>query len=63
MTIFTSSVSGLGLSLEFKTADDPTLALSKYGAFLYENLIIFSPSVEGKSSKDTTNQYYLDTVR
>lgn len=34
--------------LTFKTADDPSLSLIKYGEFLYDNLIIFSPSVEGK---------------
>lgn len=35
-----------GHELTFKTADDPTLALVKYGEHLYENLILFSPSVE-----------------
>ncbi|CAI9734829.1 dolichyl-diphosphooligosaccharide--protein glycosyltransferase 48 kDa subunit-like [Octopus vulgaris] len=32
--------------ITFKTADDSSLALTKYGEFLYDNLIIFSPSVE-----------------
>ena len=36
-----------GFDLTFKTADDSSLALIKYGEFLYEHLIIFSPSVEG----------------
>jgi len=35
-----------GFDLTFKTADDSTLALVKYGEFLYDNLILFSPSVE-----------------
>lgn len=35
--------------LTFKTADDPSLSLIKYGEFLYDNLIIFSPSVEGEA--------------
>jgi oligosaccharyltransferase complex subunit beta len=35
-----------GFQLVFKTADDPGLALTKHGEYLYENLIIFSPSVE-----------------
>ncbi|XP_075236959.1 dolichyl-diphosphooligosaccharide--protein glycosyltransferase non-catalytic subunit Ost48 [Lycorma delicatula] len=35
-----------GYSLTFKSADDSGLILSKYGEFLYQNLIIFSPSVE-----------------
>ena len=33
--------------LIFKTADDPSLMLTKHGEYLYKNLIIFSPSVEG----------------
>lgn len=37
-----------GFDLTFKTADDSSLALVKYGEFLYEHLVIFSPSVEGK---------------
>lgn len=35
-----------GFKLTFKLADDPNLVLSKYGEYLYENLIIFAPSVE-----------------
>lgn len=40
-----------GFDLTFKTADDASLALVKYGEFLYDNLIIFSPSVEGEFSE------------
>jgi oligosaccharyltransferase complex subunit beta len=36
-----------GFDLTFKTADDSNLALVKYGEFLYDNLVLFSPSVEG----------------
>ena len=36
--------------MTFRLADDSGLALVKYGEFLYEHLVIFSPSVEGKSS-------------
>lgn len=43
------SLSDRGFDLTFKTADDPSLSLIKYGQFLYDHLIIFSPSVEGKS--------------
>lgn len=32
--------------MTFKTADDSSLALVKYGEYLYDNLIIFSPSVQ-----------------
>lgn len=42
-----------GFELTFKTADDPSLSLIKYGEFLYDNLIIFSPSVEGKGARVT----------
>jgi oligosaccharyltransferase complex subunit beta len=41
-------VADRGFDLTFKTADDSSLSLVKYGEFLYENLIIFAPSVEGK---------------
>ena len=36
----------------FKTADDPGLALTKYGEYIYEHLILFAPSVEGKAIDD-----------
>ena len=36
-----------GFDLTFKQADDASLALVKYGEYLYDNLILFSPSVEG----------------
>ena len=36
-----------GFELTFKTADDASLSLSKYGEFLYDSLILFTPSVEG----------------
>ena len=39
-------VSERGYKLTFKTADDPSLSLSKYDEYLYQNLVIFSPSVE-----------------
>ena len=34
-----------GFQLTFKTADDSSLALSKYGEYLYDHLILFAPSV------------------
>lgn len=45
--IFKLSFSDRGFDLAFKTADDPSLSLIKYGQFLYDHLIIFAPSVEG----------------
>lgn len=40
-----------GFDLTFRTADDAGLSLIKYGEFLYDNLIIFSPSIEGKRGR------------
>ena len=37
-----------GFDLTFKTADDPGLKLANYGEYIYEHLILFCPSVEGK---------------
>uniref|UniRef100_A0A4W5KGK8 Dolichyl-diphosphooligosaccharide--protein glycosyltransferase 48 kDa subunit n=1 Tax=Hucho hucho TaxID=62062 RepID=A0A4W5KGK8_9TELE len=45
-SIFFRSLADRGFDLSFKTADDPSLSLIKYGQFLYDHLIIFSPSVE-----------------
>ena len=45
-SIFFGTLKDKGFQLVFKTADDPGLALTKHGEYLYENLIIFSPSVE-----------------
>lgn len=35
-----------GYKLTFKLADDANLVLSKYGEYIYKNLIIFAPSVD-----------------
>nr|XP_025867854.1 dolichyl-diphosphooligosaccharide--protein glycosyltransferase 48 kDa subunit [Vulpes vulpes] len=45
-SLFFRSLKDRAFELTFKTADDPSLSLIKYGEFLYDNLIIFSPSVE-----------------
>ncbi|XP_045163066.2 dolichyl-diphosphooligosaccharide--protein glycosyltransferase 48 kDa subunit-like [Mercenaria mercenaria] len=45
-SIFFRSLRDKGYELTFKTADDAGLSLSKYGEFLYSNLVIFAPSVE-----------------
>ena len=45
-SIFFDDLKSRGYSLSFKLADDPGLALSKHGVYLYENLIVFAPSVE-----------------
>ncbi|GAB1604552.1 dolichyl-diphosphooligosaccharide--protein glycosyltransferase 48 kDa subunit-like [Argonauta hians] len=45
-SIFFKMLRDRQFEITFKTADDSSLALVKYGEFLYDNLIIFSPSVE-----------------
>eukprot|EP00117_Sycon_ciliatum_P048129 scpid17315/ scgid34304/ Dolichyl-diphosphooligosaccharide--protein glycosyltransferase 48 kDa subunit len=44
-SIFFNSLRDRGFELEFLPADSPGLSLARYGEFLYENLIIFSPAV------------------
>ena len=45
-SIFFDDLKSRGHQLHFKLADDASLVLSKYGEYLYDNLIIFAPSVE-----------------
>lgn len=45
-SMFFRSLRERGYEMTFKTADDSSLALVKYGEYLYDNLIIFSPSVQ-----------------
>ena len=45
-SIFFDDLKSRGYQLSFKLADDPNLALSKYGEYLYDHLVIFAPSVE-----------------
>ena len=45
-SIFFKNIQDLGLDVTFKVADDPSIILKKYGSFLYDHLIIFSPTVE-----------------
>lgn len=46
-SIFLKSLRDRGYTLDVKKADDPTLALIKFGEFLYDHVIVFAPSVEG----------------
>ena len=45
-SMFFKSLSDMGFDLTYKVADDPSIVLKKYGSFLYDHLVIFSPSVE-----------------
>jgi len=45
-SIFFKGLQERGFKLTFKLADDANIILSKYGEYLYKNLVIFAPSVE-----------------
>jgi len=45
-SMFFTQVEKQGFSLDFKVADDPTIAIKKYGQYLYDHLLIFAPTVE-----------------
>ncbi|XP_069774965.1 dolichyl-diphosphooligosaccharide--protein glycosyltransferase 48 kDa subunit [Narcine bancroftii] len=45
-SMYFRGLADLGFNLTFKSSDDPALSLIKHGEFLYDHLIIFSPSVE-----------------
>lgn len=62
-SIFFKSLKDRGFELTVKTADDPSLSLVKYGEFLYDNLVLFSPSVEefGGSIDNSAILNFIDT--
>ncbi|XP_074590286.1 dolichyl-diphosphooligosaccharide--protein glycosyltransferase 48 kDa subunit [Curcuma longa] len=45
-SLYFSALQSRGYDLDFKLADDPSLALSRYGQYLYDGLLLFSPSVQ-----------------
>lgn len=45
-SIYFKSLQEAGLELTYKVADDSSLHIKKYGQFLYDHIIVFSPSVE-----------------
>lgn len=45
-SIFFNSLKSRGFDLDFMLADDSKLALQRYGHYLYDGLILFSPSTE-----------------
>ncbi|XP_076817367.1 dolichyl-diphosphooligosaccharide--protein glycosyltransferase 48 kDa subunit-like [Clavelina lepadiformis] len=61
-SIYFKSLADRGFDLTFKSADDASLELIKYGVHLYDNLIIFSPSVEdfGGGVKVSTVTDFID---
>ncbi|KAK9136395.1 hypothetical protein Syun_015725 [Stephania yunnanensis] len=42
-SIFFKSLQSRGYDLDFRLADDPKIALQRYGQYLYDGLILFSP--------------------
>uniref|UniRef100_A0A1I8PTK8 Dolichyl-diphosphooligosaccharide--protein glycosyltransferase 48 kDa subunit n=1 Tax=Stomoxys calcitrans TaxID=35570 RepID=A0A1I8PTK8_STOCA len=62
-SIFFKSLQDRGFKLTYKLADDSGLLLSRYGEYLYKNLIIFAPSVEefgGELSVEKLAQFVDD---
>ncbi|KAH7520075.1 hypothetical protein FEM48_Zijuj08G0105300 [Ziziphus jujuba var. spinosa] len=45
-SIFFHSLQSRGFDLDFKLADDPKLTLQRYGQYLYDGLILFSPNTD-----------------
>lgn len=48
-SIFFKSLENRGFELDFKLADDPKIALQRFGQYLYDALILFSPSIDRAS--------------
>lgn len=49
-SLYFQSLQSRGYDLDFKLADDPRVALQRYGQYLYDALILFSPTIESKIS-------------
>ncbi|PSS30803.1 Dolichyl-diphosphooligosaccharide--protein like [Actinidia chinensis var. chinensis] len=45
-SIFFKSLQTRGFELDFKLADDPQITLQRYGQYLYDGLVLFSPTIE-----------------
>ncbi|PWA43282.1 dolichyl-diphosphooligosaccharide-protein glycosyltransferase 48kDa subunit family protein [Artemisia annua] len=45
-SIFFNSLESRGFDLDFKLSDDPKIALQRYGQYLYDALILFTPNSE-----------------
>jgi len=61
-SMFFGKLTSRGFDLVFKSADDPSLDLFRYGNRLFDNLILFCPSVEdfGGSIKVSTITEFVD---
>ncbi|GJV82450.1 dolichyl-diphosphooligosaccharide--protein glycosyltransferase 48 kDa subunit [Tanacetum coccineum] len=45
-SVFFNSLQSRGFDLDFKLSDDPKIALQRYGQYLYDGLILFTPNSE-----------------
>ncbi|VFQ72151.1 unnamed protein product [Cuscuta campestris] len=45
-SLYFKALQNRGYNLDFKLADDPKIALQRYGQYLYDALILFSPSID-----------------
>ncbi|XVF67392.1 hypothetical protein PTKIN_Ptkin10aG0117100 [Pterospermum kingtungense] len=45
-SLYFNALKSRGFDLDFKLADDPKIALQRYGQYLYDALILFCPSTE-----------------
>ncbi|GAB4853927.1 Dolichyl-diphosphooligosaccharide--protein glycosyltransferase 48 kDa subunit [Ancistrocladus abbreviatus] len=45
-SMYFKSLQSRGYELDFKLADDPKIALQRYGQYLYDGLILFSPTID-----------------
>eukprot|EP00088_Acartia_fossae_P009997 TRINITY_DN148_c0_g1_i5.p1 TRINITY_DN148_c0_g1~~TRINITY_DN148_c0_g1_i5.p1 ORF type:complete len:434 (-),score=65.84 TRINITY_DN148_c0_g1_i5:357-1658(-) len=60
-SIFIEQLSSLGLETTIKSADDPSLTLKKYGAFIYDHIVLLAPSLE-EFSGSTTPETLIEFV-
>ncbi|KAI4295557.1 hypothetical protein L6164_035592 [Bauhinia variegata] len=62
-SLFFKSLQSRGFDLDFKLADDPKIALQRYGQYLYDGLILFSPTIErfGGSIDSATILDFVDS--
>ncbi|KAJ8450872.1 hypothetical protein Cgig2_032497 [Carnegiea gigantea] len=64
-SLFFGSLQSRGYNLEFKLADDPKIALQRYGQFLYDGLIVFAPTIDrfGGSINQAAVLEFVDSGR
>ena len=50
-SLFWDQVRGLGIELDFKIVDDPSIQLTYYGEYIYQSIIFFAPTFSDDLSK------------